>query len=265
MSEIKWIKVTTDIFDNKKIKQIESLPEGDAIIVIWIKLLCLAGEINESGYIILTSEIPFTDQMLATQFNRPLNTVQLAISTFVKFGMVEVIDDILCISNWEKYQNIDGMKKVREQTRKRVAKHRENKKKLECNVTCNDDVTPCNTDVTQQNKNKNKNKKDFNNTYIPNSINNFNNKNNIINRTFKPPLVDDVKQYCLERGNSVDAEAFVNFYESKGWMVGKNKMKDWKAAVRTWERNRFSEAKQSKDAIQDWERELMEESGNAKE
>lgn len=58
------------------------------------------------------------------------------------------------------------------------------------------------------------------------------------NRTFKKPSVEDVKEYCLERGNNVDPESFVSFYESKGWMVGKNHMKDWKAAVRTWEKSR---------------------------
>lgn len=60
-------------------------------------------------------------------------------------------------------------------------------------------------------------------------------------KQFKPPTIEEVKEYCSERMNNVDAEAFVNFYESKGWMVGKNKMKDWKAAVRTWEKsNRHS-------------------------
>ena len=54
-------------------------------------------------------------------------------------------------------------------------------------------------------------------------------------KRFKPPTIQEVKAYCIERGNTVDPERFVDFYESKGWMVGKNKMKDWKAAVRTWE------------------------------
>lgn len=54
---------------------------------------------------------------------------------------------------------------------------------------------------------------------------------------FTPPTPDEVKEYCQERGNSVDAQRFVDYYESKGWMIGKNKMKDWRAAVRTWERN----------------------------
>jgi hypothetical protein len=53
---------------------------------------------------------------------------------------------------------------------------------------------------------------------------------------FKKPIIDEVKNYCILRNNNIDAEAFIDFYESKNWMVGKNKMKDWKAAVRTWER-----------------------------
>ena len=55
-------------------------------------------------------------------------------------------------------------------------------------------------------------------------------------KRFKPPTIEEVKEYCKERNNGVDAERFVDFYEAKGWMLGKNKMKDWKAAVRTWER-----------------------------
>ena len=124
----------TDIFDNRKIRQIESLPEGDAIIVIWMKLLCLAGKINDYGMIYLTKEIPYTDQMLSVQFGKPLPTIQLSLNTFRQFEMIEIIDNIMCISNWEEYQNIEMMEKVREQTRKRVAKFRE-KKKIECNVT----------------------------------------------------------------------------------------------------------------------------------
>ena len=145
MADVKWIKLSTGIFDNRKIRQIEVLPDGDSIIVIWVKLLCLAGEINDCGMVYFTKEIPYTDQMLAQQFNRPLTTIQLALNTFKQFGMVELIDNILHISNWEKYQNIEGLEKIREQTRKRVAKCRENKKLLlECNATCNATETQCN-------------------------------------------------------------------------------------------------------------------------
>ena len=128
MADVKWIKIVTDIFDNKKIKMLEAMPEGDSIIVIWLKLLILAGNTNDNGYIYFTKDIPFTDQMLATLFNRPLITVQLALNTFQNYGMIEIVDDILRVSNWEKYQNVEGMERVRELTKKRVAKHRELKR-----------------------------------------------------------------------------------------------------------------------------------------
>lgn len=64
-------------------------------------------------------------------------------------------------------------------------------------------------------------------------------------RRFIPPSVEEVEQYCIERSNNIDAQSFIDFYESKGWMIGKNKMKDWKAAVRTWERSRKEENKEN--------------------
>lgn len=174
MSEIKWIKITTDIFENRKIRQIESLPDGDAIIVIWLKLLTLAGSINDQGQIYFTQEIPYTEEMMATQFNRPLSTVKLALKVFVEFGMIDVIDDILKISNWEKYQNVDGLDRIREQTRKRVAKHREKQKMLEvreigeneqsvtlCNVTSNVTVTHCNATEEEEDIDKDKEKEKY--------------------------------------------------------------------------------------------------------
>lgn len=130
MAEVKWIKMATDIFDNRKIRQIESLPDGDAIIVIWVKLLCLAGNINDAGMVYFTKEIPYTDQMLATQFSRPLTTIQLALKVFEQFGMVEVIDSILHISNWEKYQSVDRLQEIREYNRLAKQKSREKQKLL---------------------------------------------------------------------------------------------------------------------------------------
>ena len=71
---------------------------------------------------------------------------------------------------------------------------------------------------------------------------------------FNPPTLEEVEQYCVERNNKVDAQSFIDFYESKGWYVGKNKMKDWKAAVRTWERNRSNKpTNQPKSGGYDWD------------
>lgn len=148
MADVKWIKLASDIFDNRKIRQIEALPDGDAIIVIWIKLLCLAGNINDCGLVYFTKEIPYTEEMMATQFGRPLQTVKMALQVFKSFKMIEIERDILHIANWERYQNIDGMDRIREQNRIRKQKERERKRiaqneyeKVIDSVTCHATVT----------------------------------------------------------------------------------------------------------------------------
>lgn len=144
--------MATNIWDNRKIVQIESLPDGDTIIVIWLKLLCLAGTTNDSGMVYFTKEIPYTEQMLSTLFNRPLATIQFALKVFQEFKMISIIDDFLQISNWKKYQNIEGMDKIREQNRIRKQNQRERQK-----IMIEQDMSrDMSRDVTQQNKIKNK-------------------------------------------------------------------------------------------------------------
>ncbi|MCJ7840535.1 phage replisome organizer N-terminal domain-containing protein [Lederbergia sp. NSJ-179] len=146
MLSVKWIKLSTQMFEDEKIRLIESMPEADTILIIWVKLLAQAGRTNASGYIFLSENIPYTDEMLATLFHRPVTTVRLALETFKQFGMIEIDDQsFIRISNWDKHQSLEGLEKIREQNRQRVAKHRE-KKRLESgnatgNVTCNKNVT----------------------------------------------------------------------------------------------------------------------------
>lgn len=159
MSEIKWIKITTDIFDDEKICLIDALPDHDAILVIWFKILALAGKHNRNGLLMMSDKVHYTDEMLATIFRRPLNTVRMALGVFERFGMIEIIDGIITLPNWEKHQNIDGMEKIKEQTRNRVARHREKQKNLALgNVTCNVTVTDGN--AIEEDKNKNRLDKD---------------------------------------------------------------------------------------------------------
>ena len=128
-ADIKWIKITTDIFDDEKIRLIEGMPERDTLIVIWFKLLTMAGRTNDNGSIYISKKMPTTDEMLSTIFNRPLNTVRMALSTFENFGMIEVNNHIEIV-NWEKHQNIDGMEKIRKQNAERQKKFKEKKKEL---------------------------------------------------------------------------------------------------------------------------------------
>ena len=164
MSEIKWIKITTDIFDDEKICLIDALPDHDAILVIWFKILALAGKHNRNGLLMMSDKVHYTDEMLATIFRRPLNTVRMALGVFEQFGMVEIIDGIIALPNWEKHQNIDGMEKIKKQTRNRVARYRKKQKNLALagNVTCNVTVTGGNATEEERDKNKNRLDKDKN-------------------------------------------------------------------------------------------------------
>ena len=169
------------MFDDEKIKIIQSMPEGDAILVIWIRIIALAGKCNAKGLVLIEDEFPYSDEMLATIFNKPLATVRLALGTFEKFRMIERTEKGIYISNFEKHQNTEGMEKIREQARIRKQREREKKRALleagntpalPENSSENPETLPENVtdnvtshvtsrvterEVTKQNKNKNKN------------------------------------------------------------------------------------------------------------
>ena len=181
MSEIKWIKITTDIFDDEKICLIDALPDHDAILVIWFKILALAGKHNRNGLLMMSDKVHYTDEMLATIFRRPLNTVRMALGVFEQFGMVEIIDGVITLPNWEKHQNIDGMEKIKEQTRNRVSRHREKQKNLALgNVTGNVTVTDGNALEEDKDKNKNRLDKDKNKKRITTTNNSSSGQENIL-------------------------------------------------------------------------------------
>lgn len=218
MADIKWIKLYTNMLNNKKIKRIRKMPEGNNVILIWVFLIAEAGKCNKDGGLYLTNVIPFSVDDLAIEFDFEKDTMNLALSILEKFEMIELYDDVIFIKNWDEYQNIDGLEKIREQTRLRVAKTRAKKKNLvlleECNATCNVTVTQCNAIELELEEDKE----------IKKGVG------------FHPPSLIEVSEYCASRKNNIDAEQFIDFYKSKGWMVGKTKMKDWKASVRTWEK-----------------------------
>ena len=129
MAEVKWIKIVTDVFDDEKILMIESLPEADSIIVIWFKLLCLAGKQNNCG-VFQMGRMAYTDEMFATIFRRPLNTVRLALEAFERYGMIEIINNTVTIPNWGKHQSIDRIESRNEYMRGYMKEYRSKQKAI---------------------------------------------------------------------------------------------------------------------------------------
>gem|GEM_PF-359386 len=151
MAEITWVKLTINMFDDEKIRLIEAMPEADAIIIVWVRLLTLAGKTNDDGRIYIDEDLPYTDEMLATIFNKPLNTIRLALETFKRFKMIDTSGGVILITNWEKHQNVEGMSRVKLQNAERQKRYRDRKKieqlnfeeleKRDSNVTPTSSVT----------------------------------------------------------------------------------------------------------------------------
>lgn len=131
MSDLKWVKLTVGMFDNRKIKHIRKLPEGNNIVLIWVMLLTMAGRCNANGFIFLTENIPYTVKMLADELGFEESVVKMALTVFEKLDMACMDGDFISISGWEEHQGINGMEKIREQNRARKQRERERKKALQ--------------------------------------------------------------------------------------------------------------------------------------
>lgn len=143
MAEVKWIRLSIDMFNNRKIKYLRSLPEGNNIILIWVMLLTIAGRCNSGGLIFLTETVGYTTKMLAAELDFDENTIILAINALKHLGMIDYYDENILIAGWDEHQNIDGLDKIKEQNRVRKQRQREKERiELGCHVTCHADVTP---------------------------------------------------------------------------------------------------------------------------
>ena len=239
MAEVQWIKLIVGMFDGNSFKKIKrakigGVPFRDKLTAVWFELLDLAGKSNANGYLIDNDEVPYQSfDDIAVMLDRDEKEIELCMNYFLSERMIELIDGVYCISNFIRYQNQDGLERIREQTRKRVAKYREKKLLSQCNDTCNVTVTLRN--ALDIDKETDLEKRSLNIKEAP--------------VRFAKPSRQEVKEYCIERGGKVDAEVWYDYYESNGWRVGKNAMKDWKAAVRTWEKR--EEPKSTKRAPTD--------------
>jgi len=131
MADVKWIKLSTGLFDDEKIKLIKKMPDGATVLIVWMQLLIEAGKKNDGGYVHLSHDVPYNDEMLATVFDHPLQSIRLAIQTFEMFKMIEKKNGHIYITNWDKYQNIEGMDKIKDQWKSASQKYRLKQKQIQ--------------------------------------------------------------------------------------------------------------------------------------
>lgn len=161
-------------------------------------LKLLCESVDHEGSLRFSEQIPYSEEMLATITNTNVDVVRSAVNVFTSLGMMEIMDDGTFFMN--EVQKMIGSASANDNAiRQRRFREKQKQLKQEQEIKQIEEKKPV--------------------------------------KRFKAPTVEEVQAYCDERGNHVDAQRFVDFYSAKGWLVGKNHMKDWKAAVRTWERN----------------------------
>lgn len=233
MSEIKWVKITTDMFDNPKIKFLRRLSHGNSCVLIWIMLITIAGRCNAGGKIFITEGLPYDNKDLADELGFPENVLKHALQQFEMLDMIEKDGNYIVLTGWEEYQNIQGMELIREQNRKRKQKQREKDKEDDMSRDMSRDGHATSHQCHATDKEEDKDidiKKTSTNVDVKES-------------RFAPPSLQDIRDYCSERNNDVDPEHFLDYYEARGWILSNGKKcRDWKACVRTWEKKEWRTA-----------------------
>ena len=235
MSEPKryfWLKLHKDFFQRKEIKRLRKIAGGDTYTIIYLKML-LRSIMSDGKLYFDGLEDDFASE-LALDLDEKEENVQITVQYLLKSGLLEMCSD-------EEYYLPDAKDNTGTETAvaSRVRRHREKQKALHCNA-----------DVTQMkqlcNGEKEKEKEKEKDREIDSSASTTTKR-----KRFEKPTLSEIEQYCIERNNNVNAEHFFDYYESNGWKVGKNSMKDWKAAVRTWERSEYRKPNSKKNSKED--------------
>jgi len=221
-----WLKLQRDFFKRHDIQIIESMPNGEKYLIFYLKLLCES--VDHDGNLRFSEEIPYEEEMLATITHMNIDIVKSAVKLFTNLKMMEIMDDGTYYMN--QIEKMTGSA-TSDSIRMKLAREK-NTISIQSNDKANN-VQKCSEIVHQSIELRDKSKELDNIKSVP----------NVTKQTFSKPKLDEVKEYCQERNNSVDAEKFIDHYESVGWKVGRNPMKSWQAAVRTWEKSDFTKNK----------------------
>lgn len=249
MSEPKryfWLKLHKDFFQRKEIKRLRKIAGGDTYTIIYIKML-LRSIMSDGKLYFDGLEDDFASE-LALDLDEKEENVQITIQYLLKSGLLEMCSD-------EEYYLPDTKDSTGCETAvaSRVRKHRERKKALQCNADVTQVKQLCNGEIEKELEIDKEIDKEIDNKCASTKQK---------RKRFVKPTISDIEQYCSEKNISINAQQFIDYYESNGWKVGRNSMKDWQATVRRWASNNYGKKKNSKDNAINVVKEVMEEYRN---
>ena len=249
-----YLRLKDNFFDSDELKILESMKDGYLYSNILLKLYLRS--LKNDGKLVVNERIPYSADMLASVTGHQVGTIKQALSVFKDLGLIDVLDNgaiyMLDIQNFIGKGSSEADRK--REYRQRIETDRTN---VQTNLRQISDKNPPEIEIELE--------KDIE---IEKEIHSSAKSTTTKRKRFEKPTLSQITQYCLERNNCVNAEQFYDYYESNGWKVGKNAMKDWKACVRTWERNGYDKPIKKKNNKQDTlndMRDLMNEYGGVNE
>lgn len=249
-----YLRLKDNFFDSDELKILESMKDGYLYSNILLKLYLRS--LKNDGKLVVNERIPYSADMLASVTGHQVGTIKQALSVFKDLGLIDVLDNgaiyMLDIQNFIGKGSSEADRK--REYRQRIETDRTN---VQTNLRQISEKSPPEIEIELE--------KDIE---IEKEIHSSAKSTTTKRKRFEKPTLSQITQYCLERNNNVNAEQFYDYYESNGWKVGKNAMKDWKACVRTWERNGYDRPIKKKNNKQDTlndMRDLMNEYGGVNE
>ncbi|MBS5237105.1 MAG: phage replisome organizer N-terminal domain-containing protein [Enterococcus faecium] len=251
-----YLRLKDNFFDSDELKILESMKDGYLYSNILLKLYLRS--LKNDGKLVVNERIPYNSEMLASVTGHQVGTIKQALSMFKELGLIEVLENgaIYMLD----IQNFIG-KGSTEADRQRLYDRRISEERKQNKLTQSrnlEEICKKSTPEIEIELEKD--------IEIEKEIHSSAKSTTTKRKRFEKPTLSQITQYCFERNNNVNAEQFYDYYESNGWKVGKNSMKDWKAAVRTWEKNNYNKpAKSNKQNAIDVVNKLMREYGGEDE
>ena len=221
-----YLRLKDNFFDSDELKILESMKDGYLYSNILLKLYLRS--LKNDGKLVVNDRIPYNAEMLASVTGHQVGTIKQALSMFKELGLIDVLENgaiyMLDIQNFIGKGSSEADRK--REYRQRIETDRTN---VQTRVRQISEKYPPEIEIELEKEIK-----------IEKEIDSSAKSTTTKRKRFEKPTLSEIKQYCIERGNKVDAQHFFDYYESNGWKVGKNSMKNWQAAVRTWEKNSYT-------------------------
>lgn len=237
-----YLRLKDNFFDSDELKILESMKDGYLYSNILLKLYLRS--LKNDGKLVVNDRIPYNAEMLASVTGHQVGTIKQALSMFKELGLIEILENgaIYMLD----IQNFIG-KGSTEADRQRLYDRRISDERKQKKLTQSRNLEEILEKSTPEIKIELEKEKEIKIEKEIDSSASTTTKR----KRFEKPTLSEIEQYCIERKNNVNAEQFFDYYESNGWKVGKNSMKDWKAAVRTWERSEYRKPNSKKNSKED--------------